>query len=174
MVRVRREIDSDRDAIRTVHEAAFGNSEAANLVELLRDRGKASHSFVALSHETIVGHVLFSPVSVVGAHESSSITPKVLGLGPVGVLPDFQKRGAGSRLIEHGLEACRRSGWDAVVVLGHPSYYRRFGFETASRHGLSNEYDVDDAFMVIELIPDTLVRLRGLVRYAPEFAECGG
>ncbi len=170
--RIRTEIDSDRGAIRKVHEAAFGNSQAAELVDLLRERGKAALSLVAVWQDRIVGHVLFSPVSVAGAPDSPQIdAPNVLGLGPVSVLPEFQNRGFGSRLIEHGLEECRRFGCPAVVVLGHPSYYPRFGFERASGHGLSNEYNVDDAFMVTELIPNTLGRLHGLVRYAPEFAE---
>jgi putative acetyltransferase len=171
---IRDEHESEREAVRAVHRAAFGNSQEADLVGLLRAHGKASLSLVALVGNRVVGHVLFSPVSVEVMPAESRIEPAVLGLGPVGVVPELQKRGVGSRLIEHGLAACRRGGCHAVVVLGHPSYYPRFGFRKASDHGLFNEYNADDAFMVLDLVPNALDGIRGLVRYAAEFAEVDG
>src|SRR4028119_2040745 len=81
---------------------------------------------------------------------------RVVGLAPIGVLPEYQGQGIGSRLIRVGLEACREAAYDAVVVLGEPGYYFRFGFERASGHGLGNEYGVDDYFMVAELRSEVL------------------
>jgi putative acetyltransferase len=92
-------------------------------------------------------------------------------MAPVAVLPEFQNRGIGSRLIRDGVRQCEKDGCDAVVVLGHPGYYRRFGFRRASEWGLENEYRATDAFMVLELNRGVVAQFRGLVRYAPEFGE---
>jgi putative acetyltransferase len=72
-----------------------------------------------------------------------------------------------------GLQSCRRAGYDAIVVLGHPRYYSRFGFATAQDHGLGNEYRAHEAFMVLALKQRVLGHVKGLVRYAPEFQEAG-
>jgi putative acetyltransferase len=183
---VRPERRSDADDVRTVTLAAFGShgdsevtgeAEAA-LIDLLRSRGKAVISLVATAtppapvetdkEERVVGHVLFSEVTV----EADNPT-RVLGLAPLSVHPDAQGRGVGTALVLQGLEACRAAGYDAVVVLGEPGYYGRFGFEKASEHGLANEYGADDAFMVLGLLPGVLVRLKGIARFAPEFGEVG-
>jgi putative acetyltransferase len=74
-------------------------------------------------------------------------------------------------LIGEGLERCARAGYDLVVLVGAPAYYTRFGFHAAKPHGLDNEYGVNEEFMVLELRERSLERARGLVRYAPEFAE---
>jgi predicted N-acetyltransferase YhbS len=75
--------------------------------------------------------------------------------------------------VRDGLEACKQEGYDAVVVLGHTKYYPRFGFSTAKDHGLDNEYDAVDSFMVLELKEGVLKTIGGLVKYAPEFNEAG-
>ena len=90
---------------------------------------------------------------------------------PVGVVSSIQRKGIGSRLVRDGLERCRHEGYDAVVVLGDPKYYSRFGFECASRYELGNEYGVDEEFMVLGLRNGTLQDVRGTVRYAPEFGQ---
>ena len=112
--------------------------------------------------------MLFSPVQIGGR---GSDLPKMVGLAPVGVLPEYQGRGIGSRLIREGLDACREAGYGAAVVLGEPGYYSRFGFERASGKGLGNEYGVDEYFMVVELINGTLDSVSGTVRYRDEFRE---
>src|SRR4029077_14492876 len=96
-----------------------------------------------------------------------------IGLGPMSVLPEFQNKGIGSRLVREGLEACKRDGYDAVVVLGHTKFYPRFGFSRAKDYGLDNEYNATDAFMVMELQVGVLGKISGLVKYAPEFREAG-
>jgi putative acetyltransferase len=122
-----------------------------------------------LDQGSVVGHILFSPVNVAIAPENF----RGVGLGPMSVLPEFQNRGIGSSLVREGLEACRRLGYDAVVVLGHTKFYPRFGFTTAKDHGLDNEYNASDAFMVMELKSGVLEGIKGLVKYAPEFREVG-
>ncbi|MEG4276168.1 N-acetyltransferase [Microcoleus sp. MON1_C1] len=166
---IRTEKPEDLEAVRQVNIAAFGRENEANLVDRLR--GIAStFSFVALPSDRIVGHILFSPVVVEGKCSSNL---SILGLAPVAVLPEYQRQGIGTLLIQHGLEECRRSGFHAVVVLGHPDFYSRFGFIPASRKSLKCEYDVpDEAFMVLELESGTLEDCSGTVKYRSEFSLC--
>jgi putative acetyltransferase len=94
----------------------------------------------------------------------------MLGLAPVAVLPDYQRQGIGTLLIREGLKECVRSGFQAVVVLGHPDFYPRFGFIPASRKNLGCEYDVpDEVFMVLELESGALQDCGGTVKYRSEF-----
>ena len=170
MIEIRNETPNDCSAIREVHERAFRGPNEARLVDLLRAANKVLISLVALHENRVVGHILFSPVAVVGAPEKL----RAVGLAPMSVLPEFQNRGIGSRLVREGLEACKREGYEVVVVLGHAKYYPRFGFLKAKTYGLDNEYNATDSFMVMELQKGVLEGVRGLVRYAPEFrdAEC--
>ncbi|MEO6029980.1 MAG: N-acetyltransferase [Candidatus Binatia bacterium] len=161
---VRDETPQDTDAVRNIVTRAFERPDEAALVDALRAAGKATLALVAEQDGRVVGHVLFSPVTLDGA-------PFGWGLAPLAVLPEEQGSGRGSALARAGLERCRASGVATVVVLGDPEYYRRFGFEAADRHGLRCEYDAPpDAFQVIALAPGALAGRTGLVRYAPEFA----
>jgi len=88
------------------------------------------------------------------------------------VLPRRQRQGIGSALVRAGVDACRQRDADAVVVLGHPEYYPRFGFVPASRFGIRSEYDVpDDVFMIQELREGALRGRTGTIRYHPAFAS---
>jgi putative acetyltransferase len=129
--------------------------------------GRLCVSLVAVEQDEIVGHVAFSPVSVLGATDG-------VGLAPVAVLPSHRRRGIAERLIREGLAACQRAGYGFVVVLGEPGYYRRFGFVPASRLGLRDEYGGGEAFQALELPPGSIPPSGGLVRCAPEFAGLGG
>jgi putative acetyltransferase len=83
----------------------------------------------------------------------------------------YQRQGLGGRLIHAGLEECRRRGFAAVVLVGHPEYYPRFGFVPAHTYGLECEFPVPQAaFMVRELEAGALAGVSGVVRYRPEFA----
>jgi putative acetyltransferase len=96
---------------------------------------------------------------------------QVLGIGPVAVLPEFQRTGIGSRLVRAGLWACRQQNVDAVILVGHTEYYPRFGFLPARDFGLNSDYGDGDAFMALELRPGALDGVKGKVRYVPEFEE---
>ncbi len=161
----------DATSIRAVHASAFPTDGEARLVERLHSAGRATVSLVARWNGTVAGHIAFSPVSVVGP---SGAVAEGLGLAPVAVLPEHQRRGIGSALVRGGLDACRRCGAGFAVVLGHPEYYPRFGFRVASDYGLGNEYGATDAFMAIELRPGAIPPGGGLVRYSSEFAELEG
>jgi putative acetyltransferase len=165
MAVLREERPDDAAAVRRVHEEAFGTTEEADLAEMLSDSDQALLSFVALDDAGVIGHILFSPVTVGDADDLWA-----MGLGPMAVAPQHQQRGVGSALVRHGLEACRAAGYDAVVVLGWPTFYQRFDFVSASTFGLTCEFDSpDEAFMAIELRPGALRGRGGLVRYASEF-----
>jgi putative acetyltransferase len=163
---VRAEAEADRAAVREVNERAFGGAVEADLVDALRASARPILSLVAEAGGRVVGHILFSPVTV----ESGSSSFAAMGLAPMAVLPELQRRGVGSALVRRGLEECLRAGHEAVFVLGHPEYYPRFGFETAARKGFGCEYPVpDEAFMVAELREGALAGRAGLVKYRPEF-----
>jgi putative acetyltransferase len=162
---IRAEEQSDWTAVGAVHEAAFRRPQEARLVEALRASGQARISLVAVADGAVVGHVLFSPVAASGLAANACV-----GLAPLAVLPAHQRRGIGGALANAGLEACRRAGFAAAVVLGDPAYYRRFGFVSARQFGLSSEYDApDDAFMALELRAGGLAGAKGPCRYADEF-----
>jgi putative acetyltransferase len=160
---VRPEAPSDRAAIFAVNASAFPTEAEARLVDALRAAGRLAVSLVAEDDGRVVGHVAFSPVSVGGAVDG-------LGLAPLAVAPDSQRRGIGGALVRAGLAAASRTGAGFVVVLGHPGYYPRFGFRRAADHGLGNEYGAGEAFMVAELRDGGLPAGGSLVRYGPEFA----
>ncbi|MEG4105135.1 N-acetyltransferase [Microcoleus sp. S13_C5] len=166
---IRTENPEDVEAVRNINIAAFGRENEANLVDKLR--GIAStFSFVAVQSDRVVGHIFFSPVVVEG---KCSRNLSIQGLAPFGVLPNYQRQGIGTLLIQEGLKECGRSGFQAVVVLGHPDFYPRFGFIPASRKGLRCEYDVpDEAFMVLELESGALQDCSGTVKYRSEFSLC--
>ena len=161
---IRAEQPEDRDAVHQVNVAAFGRENEANLVARLR--GVAStFSWVTVVDDRVVGHIMFSPVAI------GDCKDLILGLAPVAVLIEEQGKGIGSLLIRQGLVECVRLGAKAIIVIGAPSYYRRFGFESAKKYGLRCEYDVpDEAFMVLELVQDALKNYVGMVRYRPEFS----
>lgn len=162
---IRREEAKDIEQVRGVVRAAFPGDLESKLVDLLRVNGKAIISLVADCGEQIVGHILFSPVSITPTPLNN---PKGIGLAPVAVHPDFQSKGIGSALIREGMQLCIQRGFDYCVVLGSPEYYQRFRFVRASQFGIQNEYGVDHEFMVIHFSDATVT---GLVQYASEFAE---
>jgi putative acetyltransferase len=164
-VRIRAELQNDVDAVRELNRAAFNGPDEARIVDALRGAVTPLVSLVAEAQDAVVGHILFSPVSL-----ASAALPLVMGLAPMAVLPGHQRAGIGTALVHAGLDACRTIGAVAVVVLGHPTYYPRFGFVPASRFGLSCEYDVpDEVFMALELQDGALVGRAGVVRYHRAF-----
>ena len=162
---IRPERSVDADAIRAVTAAAFPTPAEAALVDALRRQQAAVISLVAEDGGQVVGHILFSPVTLDGSDQG------IVGLAPMAVSPGRQRQGIGSELVRAGLDATRDCGAAGVVVVGHPAFYPRFGFVPASRFGLRCEYDVpDDVFMALELSPGAL-RTGGFIRYHAAFAD---
>jgi len=163
---IREELPEDIPGVRQVEEAAFGRRAEADLVDGLRWRSAITLSLVAVENDQVVGHVLFSPGYVI----SGSVHLPCEGMGPVAVLPGFQKRGVGAQLIELGLNKCFAGGAKAIFVLGNPAYYLRFGFIRADHFGIQCEFDVPpQAFMVKEADYGALNGWSGVMFYQPEF-----
>jgi putative acetyltransferase len=163
-VRIRPEATPDRAAVRALNTAAFGQRGEADLVDRLREQADPYLALVAEDAGEIVGHIAFTPVTVAGASG-------VMGLAPMAVAPKHQRQGIGGALVLAGLKACREAGAVAVVVLGHPAYYPRFGFAPAHLFGLTSAYDAPpEAFMALELAPDALAGASGVARYHAAFA----
>lgn len=167
MIEIREETAGDQASVRQLNTTAFGQAAEANIVDKLRASCDNYVSFVAVEQGAVVGHILFTPVTLGDGNLVG------MGLAPMAVLPAHQRKGIGSLLVRHGLEHVRRSGCPFVVVLGHPGYYPRFGFEKASRHNLKSQWDgvPDEAFMAVVFDRDALPREGGVVRYRDEFDE---
>jgi len=147
-----------------VNSLAFETDAEANLVIRLLNSGIEHISLVAKYNNNVVGHILFTPAKL----ENSEI--KIAGLAPMAVKPEFQHTGIGSALVEYGLNECKSNGYQAVVVLGHPNYYPKFGFTPSINFKIKSEYDVpDEVFMIKELIPNSLDGLSGMLKYHKEF-----
>lgn len=167
-MRIRPETPEDAQAIRQLTVEAFDHrTQEAKLVDLLRERGDLTLSLVAEDGGQIVGHVAFSPMSVDG-----SPACKVLGLGPVSVLPTHQRKGVGSALIREALAQLAAQRYDAVLLLGHLEYYPRFGFKPARTFDLTSDYGDGDHFMALPLRNGALDHVRGKAHYVQAFADC--
>ncbi len=167
IVKIREEAAQDIEHIGLVNEQAFAGVVEARLVNELRQNDKIVLSLVALVDGQLVGHILFSPMQIVSP---AGKTHHAVGLGPVAVLPTYQQQGVGTALCQKGLAICREAGHRTVLVLGHPTYYPRFGFQPAALFEISCTYDVPaDAFMALELQEGALDNVSGIAYYQPEF-----
>src|SRR5262245_66383487 len=129
----RHETPADHEAVRHVNRLAFGRDDEAGIVDALRTGGYSRMSLVAEGGGRVVGHILFSDLPIL---TDGGIVP-ALSLAPMAVLPEYQKLGIGSTLVQEGLEVCRGAGYRIVVVLGHPHFYPRFGFSAKLAASLS-------------------------------------
>jgi putative acetyltransferase len=167
MVEYRPERPEDVDGIRNVHSLAFAQGAEAALVDRLRAGKALIVSMVAVEGDEVLAHCAFSRV---GLEDGGG--PEMFGLGPMGVRPDHQNQGIGSGLVEASLRACKEAGAVAIVCVGHPEYYPRFGFQEATGYGLTCEFPVPEQFfMAIELEDGALDDVTGRIRYSPEFGK---
>jgi len=165
MIELRAETLQDRSTIFDIVKRAFGRAEEAELVDMIRDRGNCRVSEVALDDDSIVGYVLASPISFEPLN-----TLNCIAIGPIAVVPEKQGGEIGSALMNHAIQLATEQGVDAIFLLGHPSYYSRFGF--ASTH-IENEYGATDAFMALEISVGCLSGLEAKAKYVSEFSEVG-
>ena len=161
---VRPEALADCARIREVNVAAFGGTEEAEIVEALRRERAVLLSLVAVLDRVIVGHILFSRMSI----ETAGGSIAAVALAPLAVMPGQQRRGIGGKLITTGLEELRTMAERIVLVVGHADYYPRFGFSTARARALESPFRVD-VFMALELSPGALDGIDGRVKYPAAF-----
>lgn len=159
----------ERAAIGAVHCAAFNDTYEAAVVDGLRADGLAIASIVARAGGEVVGHVMFSALELV----VDGRPVRAAALAPLAVHEDWRRLGLGARLVEAGLAACRAEGVAAVVVLGDPAYYRRFGFSIAALAHVRSPYG-PDKLMGLALVPGALAGAAGEVRYPPPFGRAQG
>ncbi|MBB6674348.1 N-acetyltransferase [Cohnella nanjingensis] len=163
MIQIRTAAASDNEQIFQLHLRAFGGrKDESELVERIRvsDGYVPELSLVAVDEESgeIVGHALFSKAAIYDLAQSS----EVLVLAPIAVDPAYQRQGIGGHLIREGIARSEAMDFKLILLIGHPSYYPRFGFEPAGRHGLVLMQFVvpDEVFMVLELAEGELARMR--------------
>lgn len=162
---IRNEEEKDFSAVHALNASVFESPVEANLVDVLRKQARPFVSLVAEDNNTVVGHIMLSPVSLSG-HPGL----KIMSLAPMAVAPAHQNKGVGSALVRTGLERCKELGFGAVVVLGHPGYYPRFGFSPSARFGIGCEYEApEEAFMVVALQPGYLHGKTGTINYHAAF-----
>ena len=165
---IRAETPDDYAAVYALTEAAFagtehGDGDEQELVERLRKSAAyvAELSLVAVWGGQLVGHIMFSKASV-GGHPA-------LILGPVSVLPAFQKKGIGGALIAEGHRIALSLGYDLCVLVGHEDYYPRFGYEPIERHGISFPTDAPPQCRMVKFLTARGKAVKGAALFPPEF-----
>ena len=158
---IRKSLASDLEPIKNLYLDAFGDEENEDVSRLALDLASDSSStlsLVAVEDDMVIGHVVFSPVTISNNENISSFI-----LAPIAVSPLEQKQGIGSKLIQFGLNTLAKNNVDAVFVLGDPTYYRRSGFHT--EHDVKPPYSLPypDAWQVIELKLGALNGVSGTV-----------
>jgi len=175
---IRQEQIEDYELTEKVVKRAFANAEHSDQQEhLLVARMRKTSGFIPKlslvpidkEKNEILGHILLSKIKI---NKDDNEFVESLALAPVSVLPEYQNKGIGGLLITEALKEAKKSGYDSVVVLGHPEYYPKFGFKKASLWGIKAPFEVpDEAFMAIELSDNALHNASGVVEYPSEFFE---
>jgi putative acetyltransferase len=165
VIEIRQERSDDVPAVRELNRRAFGQNQESNIVDALRANGAALLSLVATLNDRVVGHIMYSPAIIAGNVTGAA-------LGPMAVLPAYQRQGIGSRLIGAGNRKLKDAGCPFIVVVGYANYYPRFGFRPASEHGVTCQWDVpDNVFMLLVLDTAKMKGVSGLAKYRHEFSS---
>lgn len=153
-------------AIGAVHCAAFNDTYEAAVVAGLREGGWAIASLVGRVEGAVVGHVMFSTIAL----EVDGRAVRTAALAPLAVDEHWRALGIGGRLVREGIAICRAQGVEAVVVLGDPAYYRRFGFSLEALAHVRSPYG-PGKLLGLELAAGALAGRAGQVRYPAPFTR---
>ena len=165
LIEIREERPDDVAAVRNLNRRAFGQDQESNIVDALRANGAALLSLVATLDDRVVGHIMYSPLTIGGNVTGAA-------LGPMAVLPEHQRQGIGSKLVKVGNQKLKDAGYPFIIVVGHADYYPRFGFKRANEHGITCEWDLpDDVFMLLVLDQAKMESVSGLATYRHEFSS---
>lgn len=166
-ITIRPEEHSDFEQIRALNILAFNRVDEADIIDRIRDEKEylPALSFVVVNDTKIIGHIMLSKITI-GKHSEG-----LVALAPMAVLPDFQNQSIGSQLVVHAIAEAKKIGLSAIVVLGHPNYYPRFGFVRASLKDITCPFEgvPDEVFLVYELYENSLKGISGMVTYSPAF-----
>ena len=162
---------NDINTIFTIHKLAFPDEQSVAVLtdDLLKDdTAEPRISLLAYDADKPVGHILFTKASIENGDDNTLMHI----LAPLAVLPEYQNKGIGGKLVERGIRISRESGFNAVIVVGHPKYYPRFGFKPASNWGIKLPFEVpDEAFLAFELKENALKNCNGTVEYPKEYFD---
>lgn len=124
-------------------------------------------SIIAEINNQIIGYILLTKINIIDENLNSHIS---LALAPVAVLPDFQGKGIGGKLIEFAHQKAKDLNFGSVILLGHENYYPKFGYKPATTFGIKLPFDVPEAnCMAIEFVENALQNVSGVVQYPKEF-----
>lgn len=173
---IRREGESDFQEISELIKRAFEKEEMSDHQEqFLVDRLRLSKGFipdlalVAQIGERIVGYILLTEVEILTNSNSRHL---ILALAPIAVLPEYHGQGFGSQLVNFAHQRAHGLGYDSIVLLGHEDYYPRFGYQKARDFDIKLPFNApDENCMIIELIPNALHGVNGIVQYPSEFYD---
>ena len=162
-IKLRLEEKKDYGKVEEITREAFWNvySPGCNehfIIHKIRDRKEFIKplDYVAIYNEEIVGNIVYIEVKV-------GNSDKLLGFGPVSVLPEYQNKGIGSELINHTIKLAKEMGYKAILIYGDPEYYKRFGFETSKNYNITNkDKEYPAALLVLELYNNALSGITGI------------
>lgn len=174
-INVRKEVEKDYKVCEQIIDKAFekeihSDHREKHLVAKLRksDVFIPELSLVAEVDNNVVGHIMYTKI-IIKNDRKSDIS---LALAPISVLPKYQRKGIGSKLINESLEIAKKLGYQSVIVLGHTEFYPKFGFVPASKWNIKCPCEVlDEYFMALELQRGALNDVSGTVIYSKEFFE---
>ena len=163
---------SDAAAVRAVQRAAFPTPVEARLLDALQHVGAydPAGSLIAETPEGIVGHCLLTAATLVRT-DGATVRGRIVALGPIGVVPAWQRQGVGAALMRAAVQQADARGFAAIVLLGHPSYYPRFGFRPAKAQGLLPPADWSDASWQACRLSSWRPSDVGTVHYAAPFMQ---
>lgn len=172
---IRQEVLDDYPSVFNLIAAAFENDPSSDQSEpFLVDRLRKSQAFipelslVAEVGSILVGHILLTRVKIIGEQNEF----ESLALAPMSVLPAYQKMGIGSKLIKHAHSKARDLGYKSIVLIGHETYYPKFGYRLAQNFNIRFPFDAPfENCMVLELVEHGLQHVHGIVEYPSEFME---
>jgi putative acetyltransferase len=155
--------------IHSVNEQAFGRVSEAKLVDTLRLACTDHLSLVADDNGSIIGHLMFTPVVITDGKQKT----EGMGLAPMAVLPSKQHQGIGTQLVDTGLQILKEKGCPFIIVLGHPEYYPRFGFQATSGRNIRTQWDgvPDEAFMILVMDHEAMQNVSGVATFRDEFND---
>jgi len=164
-IELRLENEKDCRTVEELTREAFWNiylpgADEHLLIHNLRKAKEFIHSldFVAVSNQKIVGNIVYVEAKIINGEKEYT----VLTFGPVSVLPEYQNKGIGAKLINHTIQLSKEMGYKAIIIYGDPEYYKRFGFKVSKEYTITNmEGKYPAALLVLELFPNALHGING-------------